>query len=234
MMQSADTILDHLPQDSILKSFSPDDCADLFRHAVRRPLKKGEVLFNHGDPADSMVIILDGVVKVSVFTEEGREIVLDYVGSGGILGEIAVLDGGPRAATVTAIEPVNILVFQRRDLLPALRRNLDAAVKVVELLCRRLRRTNAMVQDNTGLAMGPKLARGILRLMEDHGISDQEERAIGFRINQTDLGNYVSLSRENVNRQLREWASEGLVRVDKGRITVLDEDLLREVAEYLD
>lgn len=233
-MASADEVLSKLPEDSILKSFDAAEQAELFRYAVTRKLKKGEILFDYGDPADSMVVALAGTLKVSVLSEQGREIVLDYVGGGGILGEIAVLDGGPRAASVTAIEPAEVLVFQRRHLLPALGANQKAALRVVEILCRRLRRTNAMVQDNTALAMGPKLARGILRLMEDHGVGEDAERALGFKINQTDLGNYVSLSRENVNRQLREWADEGLVKMDKGRISILDEETLREVADYLD
>lgn len=233
-MPSVEDVLARLPADSILRSFDDDEQRELFRYAVTRRLNRGDVLFNYGENADSMVVIQSGTVKVSVFTEEGREIVLDYVGAGGILGEIAVLDGGPRAATVTAIVPVDVLLFQRRHLLPALGRNQRAALRVVEILCRRLRRTNAMVQDNTSLAMGPKLARGLLRLIEDHGIAEGSERALGFRINQGDLGNYVSLSRENVNRQLREWVAEGLVKVDRGRITVLDEKILREVADYLD
>jgi len=229
-MPLSEKVFEKLPEDSVLRSLSREELDDFLGFAVVKRLARGEVLIEGGDPGDSMMVVLSGTLKICVTTSSGREVVLDYLGIGGIIGEIALFDGKPRTADVIAIEPVELIVLQRRFVLPYLERHPDTALRIIQVLCDKLRRTNALVQDNAALAMGPKLARGLLRLLEEHGVRRDGALEIGFRISQSELGNYVRLSRENVNRQLREWDEAGLVRISRGHVVVLDEDGLRRVA----
>lgn len=229
-MNLSDKVYEQLPQDSILRSLSREELADFMSFAVVKRLTRGETLIEAGDPGDSMMIVLTGTLKVCVSSSSGREVVLDYLGPGGIIGEIAVFDGKPRTADVIAMDAAELVVLQRRFVLPFFEQNPASALRIIELLCDKLRRTNALVQDGSSGSKAPKLARGILRLLEEHGIRDENSVSIGFRMSQTELGNYVNISRENVNRQLREWEDAGLVEVSRGHISIIDETGLQRVA----
>lgn len=229
-MNLSDQVYERLPEDSIFRLLSRDELNDFLSFAVIKRLTRGETLITAGDPGDSMMLVLQGTLKVGVKSSSGREVVLDYLGPGGIIGEIAVFDGKPRTADVVAVDASELVVLQRRFLLPFLEKNPNAALRIIGMLCDKLRRTNSLLQDGAAVAMAPKLARGIVRLVREHGVRDRDSVSIGFRISQTELGNYVSLSRENVNRQLREWEDAGLVKVSRGHVSILDEEGLQRIA----
>lgn len=233
-MDLADKLHGRLPPDSVLTLLTRAELSDFLGFATIRRPARGEAVISAGDPGDSMMIVVEGTLKICVQSSSGREIILDYLGPGGIIGEIAVFDGKPRTADAIAAEPAELLVLQRRFILPFLERHPTAALRIIEMLCDKLRKTNALVQDGAAVPMGPKLARGVLRLMQDHGVREGGAVSIGFRISQTDLGNYVGLSRENVNRQLREWEEAGLLKISRGRISITDEDSIRKIAVGID
>lgn len=222
-----------LPEQSVLKPLSDEELDALFAFGITRRVARGEALFERGDPGDSMMVVLSGTLKACATTAQGREVVFDYIGPGGVVGEIAVLDGEPRTARVVAMEPAELVVLQRRFLLPWLERHHGAALRIIKVLCRKLRRTNELLEDHSGLAMGQKLARGLMRLAEEHGVTKAGRVGLAFPISQGDLGNYVSLSRENVNRQLREWEQAGYIELARGRIAIVDRDSLSDIAESL-
>lgn len=232
-----------LPEHSLLRALAPDELDQLLRYAVRREIGRGEVLFEKGDPGDSLIVVLSGTLKAGAWSASGREVVFDYIGAGGLVGELAVLDGRPRAARVSAAEISEIIVVHRRNVLPYLERRWPVTVKVIETLCQKIRQSSVLLEDSAGLAMGPKLARGLLRLAEE-GVAENAGAGNGgegtgkvslrFPISQGDLGNYVFLSRENVNRQLREWESDGYVELGRGHIAILDMDALEDIAEAID
>jgi len=230
-MQVAAEIYDGLPENSVLRALAPKELDLLLEYAVRRKVGRGEVLFDKDDPGDSLIVVLSGTLKACAWSSNGREVVFDYIGVGGIVGELTVLDGRPRAARVVAVEEAELVVIQRRYVLPYLERHWHVAIKVIETLCQKLRQSSVLLEDSAGLAMGPKLARGLLRLAEEGTGSESGHKLnLRFPINQSDLGSYVSLSRENVNRQLKEWELDGYVELGRGRIAILDPEALDEIA----
>ena len=218
-----------LPKESILSGLNEVQRVELMRFARQNRVAAGKLLFSQGDPGDSLLVVLTGTLKVFILTPSGREVVLDYVSRGGLIGEIAVLDGGPRTAGVMAVDDCQLLMFRRADLLPFLSRHLDVALRVIEVLCARLRRTNDLVEaSSTGLAMGPKLARGLLRLARTHH-GDRPLKDAVLPIRQSDLAAHIGVSRENANRQLREWAEAGTLSLGRGRIVIHRAEDLEEI-----
>ena len=187
---------------SILASLNEDQQRAALAVAVQRDVKKGEVLLAQGEPGTSMFVVRRGICKVVIYTSSGKEVILDYIGPGQAFGEISLFDEMPRTASVIAVEPSKITEFQRRDVLKLLEQDPDMAIRVVRLLCQRLRKTDALIESDRSYAMSSKLARGLLRLLEDHGMSLGEARHLRFPISQGDLGNFVSVSRENVTARL--------------------------------
>jgi len=216
----------------ILSSMTDEEKQDALKVSVEKIFPKGTTLINQGDEISQLYLIREGLAKVCLYTATGKEIILDYIGPGQLVGELSFFDEQPSSAAVITIQPCRIAIFQRAELFQYLADKGMIAIRIIKILCSRLRKTNQMIESDRSFAMGPKLARGILRLVHDHGGDPAGGDSIQFSISQSDLGNFVSLSRENVNRQLREWQDEGLIEVKSGKITILDFDHLDEVATF--
>jgi CRP-like cAMP-binding protein len=98
------------------------------------------------------------------------------------------------------------------------------------VLCERVRRTSEMVESVAFLDFGARLARLLLRLADTHGEETDDGVRIGLKLSQTDLGNLIASTRESVNRQLNAWSEEGVVALERGLITILDQDALEDLA----
>lgn len=224
-------VIDKLPQNSILRQFSKETLAALLGRATERKVARGRPLYQQGDAGDSMAVVLSGIFKVYVVTARGREVVIGFISQGGAIGEIALFDAGKRTATVEATETSQVLILQASDVRAAIARDGAAALRVIDLLCRRLRNTNMRVEDDAASALEPRLARALLRVVDElENAGDVSERPL-VPLRQSDLAAYALLSRENVNRQLQKWADEGVVSLSRGNIRVLDLDALAQLAE---
>ncbi len=227
-----DLVRQAAPEGSLIHALDEDDAFNLLKNAPRRPIKKGAALFAQGDDGDFAALILSGAVKINTFSASGREVVYAYLSTGDLVGELSALDGGDRTASASVIEKGEVAIIMRQDFQATLMRKPEIALKVIENLCLRLRGANALIESDRSAATGPRLARGLLRLLREHGVEDHGAHRVGFKISQSDLGSFVSLSRENVNRQLHEWVDEGLVALASGRVTVLERDALQEIADF--
>ena len=197
-------------------------------HAKR--YRKGETIITRGDDGDSLMIVLAGRAKISNITSDAREIVLNFLGKGDVIGEIAILDGAPRTASAFAIDDTEALVLYRRDLLPVLLKSPDTMLELIKILCEKLRAASSIVEENS-LPMAARAAAGLLRLADQHGRVVKGGTLIDLKLSQRDLGSYLGLSRENVSRQLGLFRDIGVLRIEGSEIVVLDRDALREYSE---
>jgi CRP-like cAMP-binding protein len=193
-------------------------------------LAAGQLIFQKGDPGDSLAVVVSGRVRIGTVTPEGREAALNYVEPGQSFGEMALLDGKPRSADATALEPTELLTLKRRDVLAFLEGHPEVALRIIGVLCQRLRRTTQMVEDAGLRAMAPRIARALLRLAADHGRRVATGVRIELKLSQRELGAYVGLARENVNRQLSLWREAGLVRTEAGHLVLVDAAALERIA----
>src|SRR5712675_1385491 len=192
-----------------------------------RKMARGSTIFAKGDPGSGLMGVLSGMVKVSVASAEGKDIVLNIFHEGEIFGEIALLDGRPRTADATAMTDCELIVIERRDFIPFLRSEPDLIMQIVEILCSRLRWTTEQVQDVTFLDLPTRLAKALLRLVRE---SEPPAGGGKLTITQRELSQVIGRSRESTNKQLRIWAKQGWVRLQRGAVTVLQPDKLVEVA----
>ena len=209
----------------------PDPALErLVQRGEYRQIRKGDVVCWRGDPGDSAMLILSGGVKVSNTSLDGREIGLNFLSAGDVVGEIAALDGRERTATVTAIDDSELFVIYRDSLLEILASNPDATLELLQVLCERLRTATAIIEDGAHEMQG-RLARGLLRLALQHGTKQKDRIKINLRLSQTELGNYVGLSRPNVSRKLTRLKDLGLIEVDGSAVIILDEPKLSCLAD---
>jgi CRP/FNR family transcriptional regulator, cyclic AMP receptor protein len=180
----------------------------------RRQLAAGQVLFIKGDVGDALYGVRRGQIRIESGTESGERLIIDVLGAGELFGEIALLDGRPRTADAIAAEDAELFVLPRDQFLRYLEREPHLAVKIIELLCGRIRSTNERMEETLFLPLQARLARRLVTLTEDFGTE--------VHMTQEQLAALMGVARESVNRQLNEWRESGIVKLSRGRIWVLD------------
>src|ERR1700730_3098274 len=183
-----------------------------------RKVARGATIFAKGDPGSGLMGVLSGMVKVSVASSEGKDIVLNIFHEGEIFGEIALLVGRPRTADATAMSDCELIVIERRDFIPFLSDHPDVTIKFIEILCARLRRTSEQVQDVTFLNLPTRLAKTLLQLTDNPETSAPKRKVA---ITQREISQIIGRSRESTNKQLRVWAKRGWIRLERGGGRVL-------------
>jgi CRP-like cAMP-binding protein len=152
------------------------------------------------------------------------------VGVGETFGEISALDGKARMLNAVALEASEGFTIHARDLLPALAAHPDCLVEIVRSLCERVR-VGTFVFENRTLTMRARVARGLLRLARHLGRRRKDGIHLQLAASQEELGNYLGLSRANVNRQLRQLRQAGVIGGDGARIVITEERALAHLAE---
>jgi len=173
-----------------------------------------------------MIAILQGRIRVSITTADGHEISLTVLGPGDVVGEIALLDGGERSADVTAIDEGVLLTIQRGEFLPLLQENSSLCLRLMQVLCERLREANRSLEELATLSLSARLGRLLIRLATDYGTRVGEELRLGVRLSQKDLATLIGASREKVNRQIRVWEQAGALMHDQGYLVICKPEIL--------
>jgi len=212
----------------MFSDLEPAALDQLCRYAKHSTLKRGATIVSRGDPGNSLIAVVSGTAKVSVSSADGRSAILNLIGPGEIFGEVAVLDGLARTADVTANTNCEIFIIDRRDFLPFVRSQPALAMKLIELLCTRLRRTSDQVEEVILQNLPGRLASALLRLTEKHKLAPGGRT---IAITQQEISEMVGMTRESINKQLRAWAARNWVRLEHGAIVVLDAEPLRALTE---
>lgn len=216
-----------LRQRSVLFSVLSDADVDAIIRlgsVIQHPDK--QVVFQIGESGDNLLILLEGRVKVSLTSSEGKEAILSILEPGDVMGEMALFDGEPRSATLTTMDACSFLVLWRRDFLPFLERNPQVTFKLLAGLSQRLRATNDLVSNLSFLNLPARLARVLISLGQQYGKPTSAGIAIGLKLSQEELGNLVGVSRESVNRQIRAWAEADVLEYTQGTLILKQSDIL--------
>lgn len=222
---------DILPPGSLFADCSEGELAQIVERAQLRSFAAGREIMGQGEEGDALFILLSGVARISVIAANGREIVLDYAEAGEILGEIAMIDNGPRTASVHAFSPCEALRLSRPAFAEILEQQPAMAMRLMQALARRLRQTNLTIEAERAYTSGPRLARFLLRLMIGDEAGDSGGAELRLALSQGELGNFAGMSREQINRQLSAWVECGVVALNQGKVTILDREALIDIAE---
>ncbi len=216
-----------LRQGSVLfATLSDADAWELIGLARQENVPARQTIFQVGQKGDSLHIDLEGRVKISLSSEEGKEAILSILSAGEVFGEMSLFDGEPRSAAVTTMEPCRFLVLRRQALLPFLEKRPQVMLELIAEMSRRLRATNTLVGNLSFLDLSTRLARILLNLVQQYGKLTDQGIVIGLKLSQEELGHLVGVSRESVNRQLRLWVEAGVIAHDHGSLIVRDSDAL--------
>jgi CRP/FNR family transcriptional regulator, cyclic AMP receptor protein len=186
--------------------------------ADTRRIASGAKLFVKGAPGTALFAVVSGTVKIAVGSIDGREATLNLLHAGDIFGEIALLDGQPRTAHAIAVTDCELMVIKRRDFLRFVHREPKVAIKLIELLCARLRVASARMEEAVFHSLPVRLARLLLWLLEENAAAADKNN---LSITQQEISGLLGTTRESVNKHLQIWARRGLIALKRGTILVL-------------
>lgn len=187
-----------------------------------RHLATGEVLFQRGGPGDALFGVRHGRIRIETGASDGSRLTLNFMGPGELFGEIAVLDGESRTADATAGEPSELFVLRREDFMNFLEHEPKVAIKIITLLCQRIRWQSERMEESVLQPLAVRLARRLVALGADFGSE--------VHISQEQLGVFVGAARESVNRQLQSWRKDGILDLQRGRILLQNMSRLTAIA----
>lgn len=222
-MSMDDQILSRVP---LFAGLSPEQYAALAQRIGSASLRRGEILFEEGNPGDRLYIITEGKIKLGHMSDDGRESLLAILGPGEIIGELTLFDPGPRSTTATAVSPVSMLSLEHRDLMEILDVNPDLAKHMLRALAQRLRRTNESLADLVFSDVPGRVAKALLDLSDRFGTPTDSGVHVPHDLTQEELAQLVGASRETVNKSLADFVSRGWIRLEGRAVTLLDVDRL--------
>ncbi len=201
----------------------PVDALEALALAMKRwQAEPGQAIFLRADEGSALFAILSGQVRIVIGGTDGGEHMLRMLGPGEMFGEISMLDGRPRSADAMAVTRCRLLRLERRSLFAVIASQPAVAIKLVGILCERLRDTTAQVEGLLFHTLSERLASALLGLRKG-------ETSASINVTQTELSHLTGVTRESVNKKLRAWRAAGLVALQPGRVCIMDADGLKRL-----
>jgi CRP/FNR family transcriptional regulator, cyclic AMP receptor protein len=195
---------------------------------VRQKYKKGNVVVIEQESGAALFIIVSGKVKIVRMDEDGREVILSIFGPGEFFGEMSLLDGMARSASVIATEKSELLMIHRRDFLELLHEFPSVAISLLAELAMRLRKADMQIKSLSLKDAAGRVANVVLMLADDIGIFRKGKVEIEDLPLQQDIANMAGTSRETVSRMLNMFVEKGQIQLDGSKLTIHDYDAFRK------
>lgn len=212
---------DLLKKVSIFHDLDDTALTGLERYIEVKEFPEGSIIVGQEDPGDALFVLARGKVKVVLYGESGREIILSIFKSpGDFFGEMSLLDNQPRSANVIAVEDSHLLMLARHSFAQGLESNPRLALNVVAELSRRLRRADTIIGNLALLDVYGRVARKLRELAQQDGEDVEEGVLIRQRPTQQEIAAMIGTSRETVSRALSEFVRRGFIEMNGKRIVL--------------
>lgn len=217
-----------LTQVPLFRDLDTESLRRLEEQSWVRQYPEGQLLTSEGDPGESLLIIEQGQVKVSRFTPSGQEVVLAVVEAPEAIGELALIDGAPRSATITALTPVDIRVVPRQAFLSLLENEPAAMMTVLRAITAMVRSTNERLSDVLSLDVPGRVAKWLLARAADRGVRQEGGIVIPFELSQRELATELGTTRVSINKALKTFETLSAIELRGSQILLVNTDLLIE------
>ena len=184
----------------------------------RKAYPKNSTIIAAGDPTDAMYIVVSGRLKVVMSDKQGQEVILAILSQGEFFGEMGLIAQAPRSATVTTIEPCELLTITRADFTKCLQGNFDLTMNVIRGLVKRLREADKKIGSLALMDVYGRVARLLLEMAE----TIDGQKVITKKLTKRDIAKMIGASREMVSRVMKELQTSGRIEVRAGEILLRD------------
>jgi CRP/FNR family transcriptional regulator, cyclic AMP receptor protein len=209
----------------VFENVAPEHVRELLSIARRRTFERNEVVLHHGDPADSLHLIVKGHFAVRLLTTRGESALLAIRGAGEAFGELALLEtGARRSATVSALDDAETFSVVQGDFFRLAKEHPGVKDCLLAILAEQIRRSNERAVVAHYCDAEERVRWALLQLGETYGASD----LAAIPLTQEQLAEYAGTARATLNRVLREEVKEGTIELDRGRVRIVQPELLEK------
>lgn len=195
----------------------------------RKVFKRDAIVLHEHETGSALFIIIEGKVKISRLSDDGKEVILTILSDSDFFGEMAILDGLTRSANVTAMEDSELFLIQRSDFIDLLKNHPEVSIALLQELTQRLRAADMKIKSLSLKDAEGKVATVIMQLADDVGKIKQGVVEIEKLPFQHDLANMAGTSRETISRTLHSFAKKGLVELDGSKLRILNYEKFKEL-----
>ena len=213
----------------LFTDLNEDEIAIVSRLMVARKFRKNNLIIFEDDVGNSLFIIRAGRVKISRIAPDGAEAILAILGAGDFFGELSVIDGQGRSASVTSIDDVELLMLRRVDFMEILERIPKIAISLLKELAGRIRKSDSHIRSLSLLDAKGRVATTILRLAEDIGKVKEGKVYIEELPLQRDLASIAGTSRETISRVLKRFEEEGYLEMAHNTLIINNFDHFKKM-----
>lgn len=225
MQENANDFLKYVP---IFSELDESTLEQISKLGMKKNFTKDSVILFEHETGSALFVIMNGKVKVSRVSDDGKEVILTILGESDFFGEMAILDGLTRSANVTAMEDAELFIIQRADFLELLHTHPEVSIALLQELTQRLRAADMKIKSLSLKDAEGKVATVILQLADDVGKIKQGTVEIEKLPFQHDLANMAGTSRETISRTLHSFAKKGLVELDGSKLRILNYEKFKE------
>jgi CRP/FNR family transcriptional regulator/CRP/FNR family cyclic AMP-dependent transcriptional regulator len=200
-----------------------EDLEAIARVTITRSYDKDQGIILAEEEGNALFIIASGQVKVSIVSENGREMILSLLGEGAVFGELSLLDGKPRSANVVATQDTALYMVRRADFLQLLYKVPQIAIGLLAELAARLRKTDRKIEGLALLDVTSRISETLLQLAEEQGSQTEFGVTLSARPTHQQLANMSGTTRETVSRVLKRLENQGYISTEGRSITILRE-----------
>jgi CRP-like cAMP-binding protein len=212
----------------LFSSVTDGDLETLASLLIERRFPNNKTIVEEGLPGDYMYVILEGSVKVTKLSGDGREKILELLGVGQFFGEMALLDRAPRVASVKALSATRILALARNDFLSVLRRSPDLAMAVIQELTRRLRHVDEQASALSFQRVEERTKGVLIRLARPERSGSEADRYATQALTHQQIADMIGTSRETVTRVVKGLKKQGWLQQDGKKYIVPSEEILAD------
>jgi CRP/FNR family transcriptional regulator len=231
VLRSRETAPERIRPDNVLGRLPAELTGKLLAGERTIVLREGETLFERGDAGDGCYWLRSGVITVSVGSADGEQRILAVLGAGELVGEIAMIDGRPRSATVRAVRDCVLTFVSRAAFTEVMSRHPELYREVAMTLAARLRQSDEDMVASSFLTVSARIARALLVLVRHLGEDEDAGRVrIRHKITQSDLAAMAGVARESVSRTLGGWSRQKILESSPRAGYVINEALLKREA----
>ena len=211
--------LEALRKVPLFSSLTEDTLKEIVRLTEKRKVPKGRTICLEGEKGDALYIVLSGKVRVVLF-HDSKEYVLAIIEEGGFFGELSLIDGLPRSASVEAVEDSEFLTVKRGDFLKLLKNNPDVSIEIMKTLCHRLRAADERIKGLAFLSVEGRVLSYLVDLAKKYGVKVKNYMIVEKPPSHSEIASFCGCARETVSRAIKTLKKKNLLLGKRGQYVI--------------
>ena len=216
---------------SVFSLLSGDEIQSICQNGYLKEYRRGEIIFFENDSEKKLYLLVDGQVKLSMLSSEGREKVMTILQAGDIFGEISLFDHDPHPLTAEVLEKARLMILDWNDLEEIIMEQPRLALKIIEALSKKTRLLTSQVRDLVFHDAKGRLANLLIRFANDFGQEVEEGKMIEIILTHQEIANLLGVSRVTVTKTLNKLIDEEIIKIKERKIYILDDEKLNELVK---